>query len=400
MKSYGRMREEYILAISTTWPPMAAGSGRAFRDLVSGVDSLVVLVPKTEQSVDDPSYVKHVLRFAGQAGGPFKIYTILQHIEAVLSPFVWCLMSGKGYPKLLVACPTLFVGFGCWLLNLLTGIPYVVYAMGEEFMGPLTRRSLLGAKFYLTRWIVKRASAVVSISNFLKQVLYQDYGVDKDKIHVIYPTVDTSERHVDEQKSAAFKRSLVGEKRVILMVGRLASKRKGFDKAILSLPSILDEVADVKLVIVGPGDQTELKLLVQQVDMQDNVLFTGEVSRQELLLIFASCDVFLLPTRTIRGDVEGFGVVFLEANLMGKPVIGGYTGGTEDAIMNDQTGLLIDGNDVSQISRATKTLLKDSALAERLGSAGRERVLKEFDVKSQQERFLEVVNSIFVQQNV
>jgi phosphatidylinositol alpha-1,6-mannosyltransferase len=183
---------------------------------------------------------------------------------------------------------------------------------------------------------------------------------------------------------------------LLLMVGRLGQERKGYDKAIEALPSILARVPDTKLVLVGPGDQTGLRHLAQRVGVEDRVIFTGEVvERGQLMLLYAACDVFLLPTRTMSdGDTEGFGIVFLEAGLMGKPVVGGRAGGTEDAIVHGQTGLLVDGSDVEQIAGAVVRLLGDPAYASLLGQQGKERVLRDFRPRVHQEEFARIVESV------
>lgn len=389
------MQRAYVLGVSTTWPPMAAGSGRAFKELVSGVEDLVVLAPKADDVVADEPGVRRVLRFSGRCGGPLKIYSMLQHLEAALAPLVWSIAAQEGSPGLAVCCPTLFAGVGGWLLCLFRGIPYVVYALGEEFTGPLKGDALFRARFHLTRLVVRHAVAVVCISNFTRRVLHEGYGVSEEKLHVIYPNVDVDERQVDAHHAQTFKQELVANDRLLLMVGRLAQERKGFDRAIEALPLILARVPDTKLVIAGPGDQTYLKRLAQQVGVEGRVVFVGEVERKQLMLLYAACDVFLLPTRTmLDGDTEGFGVVFLEASLMGKPVIGGRAGGTEDAVVQGQTGLLVDGNDPHQIAEAVLRLLEDPVYAELLGRQGEERVLEEFDSDAQQRRFVEIVGQI------
>jgi phosphatidylinositol alpha-1,6-mannosyltransferase len=390
------MGMSYVLAVSTTWPPMAAGSGRAFKELVSGVEDLVVLAPRTDDVIDDEPCVRRILRFSGRCGGPFKIYSSLQHIEAAMAPLVWSVLAREGCPSLVVCCPTLFVGVGAWLLRLLRGVPYVVHAMGEEFTNPLNGDSLfLRARFYLTRLVVRRASAIVCIANFVRRVLHEDYGVSEEKLYVVYPKIDTDERQVDPHHVKVFRQELVGNNKLLLMVGRLAQERKGFDKAIEALPMILAREPDTKLMVAGPGDQTHLKCLAQQVGVEDQVVFVGEVERTQLMLLYAACDAFLLPTRILpSGDTEGFGIVFLEANLMGRPVIGGRGGGTEDAIVDGQTGLLVDGYDTRQIADAAIRLLSDPAYANLLGQQGKEKVLREFDTRIHRQEFVGIVNSI------
>jgi phosphatidylinositol alpha-1,6-mannosyltransferase len=388
------MQRTYVLGVSTTWPPMAAGSGRAFKELVSGVEDLVVLAPRVDGVVEDAPCVRRVLRFSGRCGGPFKIYSALQHLEAALAPLVWSAISEEGRPALTVCSITLFAGFGGWLLYLLRGVPYIVHALGEELTGPLESGSFFRVRYRLTRLVLSRAAAVICISHFTWRVAREEYGVSQDRLHTILPTLDISERQVDLTDMSVFKQGLVGSSKMVLMVGRLQQERKGFDRAIDALSLILAREPDTKLVIVGPGDQTYLRSLAHQAGVEDHVRFVGEVERDRLMLLYAVCDVFLLPTRTIDGDIEGFGIVFLEANLMGKPVVGGRTGGTEDAVIHGKTGLLVDGHDIHQIAEAVIRLLGDPAYADLLGRQGRERVLQEFDSRIQQRGFVRIVEQI------
>jgi len=374
---------------------MAAGSGRAFKELVSGVEDLVVLVPKMGSMVEDAPGVRRVLRFSGRCGGPFKIYSILQHLEVVLAPFVWSIRSKEGWPGLVVCSQTLFSGVGALLLHLIWGVPFIVHAHGEEFTYALKDDFLFHARYHLTKLVLGHATAIVCNAHYTRRVLHNEYGVSQDRLHVIHPTLDTSEQQIDLRRVIVFKQRLVGSSRLLLMVGRLAQERKGFDKAIEALPLILARVPDTRLVIAGPGDQTYLKSLAQQVGVEDHVVFVGEVERTQLMLLYAACDAFLLPTRILpSGDTEGFGIVFLEANLMGRPVIGGRGGGTEDAIVDGQTGLLVDGYDTRQIADAAIRLLSDPAYANLLGQQGKEKVLREFDTRIHRHEFVGIVNSI------
>ncbi len=390
------MPEPYVIAISTTWPPMAAGSGRAFKELISGIPNLVALVPRTNLPVQDQRWVKRLLRFSGRAGGPFKLYTILQHAEIVLLPVVWSLFSRKGKPALVICSQTLFGGVSGLLFHWLWNIPFIVQGHGEEFTVALKENSPFAWRLGLTRLVLQHASAVVCNAHNTRSVLQDQFGLRPGRLYVIHPTVQIDEQHgIDPADVALSKRDLAGDGRMILMVGRLSQERKGFDRAIEALPLIRARVPGVTLVIAGPGDPLPLHSIAQRNGVSKHVVFVGEVERRKLMLLYAACDVFLLPTRTMsNGDMEGFGIVFLEANLMGKPVVGGRSGGTRDAILDGQTGLLVDGKAPPQIADAVTRLLTDRAYADLLGRQGRERVLREFTTTTQQHRFAELVNQV------
>ena len=110
----------------------------------------------------------------------------------------------------------------------------------------------------------------------------------------------------------------------------------------------------------------------------DSVIFTGCVSDEELLGYYAACDVFIMPNREIDGDIEGFGMVYLEASAAGKPVIGGRSGGTGDAILDGITGLRVDGTNVAQIADAVISLLSDPEKSKTMGKNGYRWAAQEF----------------------
>ena len=124
--------------------------------------------------------------------------------------------------------------------------------------------------------------------------------------------------------------------------------------------------------------------------MAKSVIFAGLVGNRELLEYYAACDLFVMPNRQIGEDIEGFGIVYLEAAAMGKAVIGGKSGGTDDAIVEGVTGLRVDGTNVEDISSAVISLLADPEKARAMGENGRRRVEKEFswDSVCQQTRLL------------
>jgi phosphatidylinositol alpha-1,6-mannosyltransferase len=148
------------------------------------------------------------------------------------------------------------------------------------------------------------------------------------------------------------------------------------------------------LVIVGPGPQAPLAALARARGIADQVRFLGKVPRTTLLALYQACDVFLLPGREVAGSAEGFGVVFLEAALAGKPVVAGCVGGAREAVADGVTGLLVDGDSPADISGAVCRLLNEPGFAATLGAAGRRRVLQEFDGSRQRSAFATLVREL------
>jgi phosphatidylinositol alpha-1,6-mannosyltransferase len=164
----------------------------------------------------------------------------------------------------------------------------------------------------------------------------------------------------------------LGDRPVIVCVSRLV-RRKGQDTLIRSLPAIRAQVPDAALLIVGTGPLLpQLRRLAARHGVTDHVVFTAAVAEAELALHFAAGDVFAMPCRTRRFglDVEGLGIVYLEASAVGLPVIAGDSGGAPDAVRDGQTGYVVDGRDIDELVARAVGLLGDPALRARLGMAG------------------------------
>ncbi len=123
------------------------------------------------------------------------------------------------------------------------------------------------------------------------------------------------------------------------------------------------------------------------------MIFAGEVKEEEIPLYYMACDLFIMPSYEIKekGDVEGFGIAYLEANACGKPVIGGRSGGVTDAVIDGETGLLIDPLNINQIAEALIKLLTNSGLARKLGEEGRRRIKKELNWRKIAQEIREII---------
>jgi phosphatidylinositol alpha-1,6-mannosyltransferase len=165
----------------------------------------------------------------------------------------------------------------------------------------------------------------------------------------------------------------LSDRPVVVVVSRLMP-RKGQDTLIRALPRIQRRVPDAALLIVGGGPyRAHLQTLVEQTGVTDSVVITGGVPWEDLPAHYAAGDVFAMPCRTRnRGwDVEGLGIVYLEAGAIGLPVIAGDSGGAPDAVLDGETGFVVDGRDLAQVAERISAVLTDPALAAGLGRRGR-----------------------------
>ena len=185
-------------------------------------------------------------------------------------------------------------------------------------------------------------------------------------------------------------------------VGNLVA-RKGHDMVIRALPRVRQTVPDVTYLIIGDGPyRGQLEALAGALGVRDRVIFAGGIPNEELPPIYALSDLFVMPSRdqSEECDVEGFGVVFLEANACAKPVVGGRSGGICEAISDGVTGLLVDPNDPEDIANALVRLLTNSDLATRLGKRGRLRVVRDFSWERVGDQVLGILDSVFQEKSV
>ena len=160
---------------------------------------------------------------------------------------------------------------------------------------------------------------------------------------------------------------------VIVSIGRLVP-RKGSDKLIIAMPEVLRNFPKSKLLLVGSGNyQKRLEKLVRNLKVQDSVIFTGRVAHELLPAYYRLGDIFAAPCRSRYGglEVEGLGIVYLEASACGVPVIAGKSGGAPDAVLDGKTGILVNGRDHLEVSGALIKLLADEKLRAQMGTAGR-----------------------------
>lgn len=194
-----------------------------------------------------------------------------------------------------------------------------------------------------------------------------------DRMVQLPPGVDEKTFHPDSGGDAVRARLGLTDRPVVVCVSRLVP-RKGQDTLILAMPAILAEVPDAVLLIVGGGPYAdELRKLAAETGVQDSVRFTGPVPWAELPAHYGAGDVFAMPCRTRRGglDVEGLGIVYLEASATGLPVVAGDSGGAPDAVLDGETGWVVRGGSAEESAERIVALLGDAELRRRMGERGR-----------------------------
>lgn len=228
------------------------------------------------------------------------------------------------------------------------------------------------------RAIGNTVDTVTYVSKYTRGRFASAFGPQAALEHVP-PGVDTEKFKPDPAARAELRaRYGLGDRPTILCLSRLVP-RKGQDFLIRSMQGIREAIDGAVLVIVGGGPyEGTLRALVRSCGVEEHVIFTGTVPSAELAAHHTIADVFAMPSRT-RGwglDVEGLGIVYLEASACGVPVVAGMSGGAPETVRQNETGLVVDGRSVEQITEAITEILSDATLAASMGAAGREWVEK------------------------
>ena len=255
-----------------------------------------------------------------------------------------------------------------------TGVPYVAFTHGLE----VSAVRMPGGGLPL-RAIGRRAGAVTFVSRWCRDQLRPALG-DGPRYELLPPAVDAHEFHPGVGGDEVRDRYGLGDRPVVVCVSRLV-ERKGQDQLIRALPELRRRVPDTALLVVGGGPHRGgLESLARDRGVAAHVTFTGVVPEAELPAHFAAGDVFAMPCRERRRglEVEAFGIVFIQAQAVGVPVVAGDIGGVPDAVGEADTGLLVDGEDLAAVTDAVVSLLKDPDRSAAMGAAGARRVVDGF----------------------
>jgi phosphatidyl-myo-inositol dimannoside synthase len=265
------------------------------------------------------------------------------------------------------------------LLGMRDRPPLVQAVHGSELLNVLSR--LVPFERAAFNWTARGVDLFTGNGSYQVSLLGR-LGIAKDRvatgIYGVWPDRFAPPPH--ETVVQLRKRYDLEDRPVLMTVGRLV-ERKGYDVVIQAMPEIRRSLPGAVYVIAGPGEYADrLHRLAADVGLPADALrFTGPIGLRDLTAYYGLCDVFVMPNRIAGADVEGFGLVFIEAALCGKPSIGGRSGGAVDAIVDGVTGRLVDPTSVGDVATAAIELLSNPSLASQMGAAGRKRALAEFD---------------------
>ncbi|MBN2312215.1 MAG: glycosyltransferase family 4 protein [Candidatus Hydrogenedentes bacterium] len=372
-----------ILIPTADYPPIEGGIStvalQLSRELAALGHDVTVIAPhfpgQAEWDAREPAVVR---RYRGYGLGWFR-----------LIPLLAAAWPHARRADLILGINVAYGGVLGWLSRRIHGVRYVTFAYAYEFLK--FRRTPVVAR--LLKRVYARAALVVAISQFTRDNLTA-FGASPHNIATILPGAPKPHALSGDALAAARRKFVLEGRRVILAVGRLVA-RKGHRTLVRALPRILERVPDAQLVIVGRGPcLSDVVQDARNLGVRDHVLLAGHLDDEDVAALYAVCDVFALPAGVgERGQVEGFGLVFAEAHAYAKPVVAGRSGGVVDAVLDGETGLLVEPDDPEALAGAVLRILEDPALARRLGENGRRRVESELNWAEFTRRLLDALET-------
>jgi phosphatidylinositol alpha-1,6-mannosyltransferase len=259
-------------------------------------------------------------------------------------------------PPDVILCGHLIAAPSARLAKLRSRAPIVTYLYADEVPGH--------PRF--SRFAIRQSDAVISISGYTSDLALR-YGARAERLELIPPGVDFADAaaHLGASSSPT-----------VVTVARLEDRYKGHDVMLEAMLRVREQVPGARWIVLGEGWlRPELEARARDLDLDGAVEFRGRVGDDERDAALAAADVFAMPSRLPANGTggEGFGIVYLEAAVHGVPSVAGNAGGAVDAVIDGETGLLVDAADPAAVAGALVRLLQDEDLRRRLGTAARAR---------------------------
>jgi phosphatidylinositol alpha-1,6-mannosyltransferase len=342
--------EPRLLLLTPDYPPAPGGIQLLVGRIVQHANRLHVRVV----TLDAPG----AREFDDAAGGP-PVRRVPQwggHRSAIAALNAVSAMEARRFRPAAVLSAHIVTAPAAALIGGVLRVPFVQYLYAEE----------LGVRPALAAFALRRAAATIAVSRYTRELAVAA-GAEPDSVHLIPPGVDLPKAS-DGAREAP--------RPTVLTIARLRDRYKGHDVMLRALPLIRARVPEVEWVVVGDGPlRAGLERAAADQGLVDAVRFLGAVSDDERDRWLRRAHVFTMPSRVPAGGFagEGFGIVYLEAAAHGLPVVAGNVGGAPDAIVDGETGVLVDPNDHIALAEAIARLLLDPDHARALGAAGARR---------------------------
>lgn len=346
------MKKAEITLLTLDYPPQYGGVARFLGNLVRESDGLMRVIVPADHAVEGPGQVQ------------------AKPLFWALWPRWWPMVNlargSKRETSSVFVSHVFPVGTAAWMSRIFGGPEYAVLFHGLD---------IKLAKNVWKRWLLKKICRKA-------KALFTNSQATLDELRKLLPWVQATvmtpgieDRAVPSRDEARKSLGLDDQTEVVLSVTRLVP-RKGIDLSLHALAR-LQKSRDVEYVVLGDGpDKTRLQGVADECRTQTRWVTTADDT--EKWQWFAAADVFLLPVREETDDMEGFGIVYLEAALAGIPSVAGKSGGAGEAVRHEYSGLLVNPKSIDDVETAVERLLDDKELRGNLGRQGRERALKDF----------------------
>lgn len=380
------MTRRLVLLIANNFPPVRGGSGMVYASIARACNGRVlVLAPRIGYSDGLPliGWREHdrratypVVRIPLLRTVMVRPGTGLRRLMLIVSDLLirlrLCVVVAalllRERPKAVCIGELLASSWLVQALALVPGLRTIVYVHGEE----ITTEDPYDRTASRRRRALRAADGIVVVSEFTRKAVGSFLGgVDFSKVALIENGVDTQHFCVAPKNEWLMDSYGLRDHFVFISVCRLLPK-KGIDHALEAFARLVEIYPDSRYLIVGSGSyEKALHTLAADLGISAFVRFAGEVPDRELVDHYRLGDVFIMPNRELPNrDTEGFGLVFLEANACGLPVIAGQDGGSKDAVIHGRNGLVVDGHSIVEILHAMVLLREDTALRDALRQGG------------------------------
>ena len=372
-----------LFLITLEYPPSIGGVGAYYHGLAQalGSDRITVLASDYRSQKDTDSSITVIRKKLLATRGPFRWWRCLWATARAL----------RSHPSRYLGVGQLLpIGIVALLFYFFQHKRFIVFCHGMDILQACSH----WRKKIIASWVMQKSSLIVVNSQSTLSLVREYFHIPSHRCIVVYPCAD-----VEPVNTFRFE-----ERPTILSVARLVA-RKGIDRVILALPQILLKVPSAQYVVVGDGpERSALTRLAQTTNFFDTdigafrsvldagrVRFLGALDRVSVLEWYQSCDVFALPVSASSDDIEGFGIVFLEAAAFEKPVVAGNSGGAVEAVLDQETGIVVGPENRGGLGDSISHLLLHPDERKRLGAQARARVMKDFRWEHQARMLIEAL---------
>lgn len=359
-----------ILIVSSEFPPGPGGIGthayQLAKNFALASHDVQVLTPQEYAAEDEivtfnRSQPFAVSRFMGGKSTLLKALTRLGKLNSTLWHFK---------PEVVLVSGLRSIWMTAFLTTFYRDRPWVVVAHGTEF------GRMQGLNAWLTKVSANQASALICVSEYTRQAV-RALGVNKPPMFVVHNGADNDQFfRLDEDKIIGLRKVLDVEGKFVLLTVGNVSARKGQEVVIRALPAILQKSPQVVYWMAGlPTEQDPLQKLAKSLGVEKSIHFLDRVSNKRLQELYNACDLFVMTSRQLEnGDFEGYGIAVIEAALCGKAAVVSNNSGLAEAVMDGQTGLLVNQNDPESTAEAILRLVNDPNLLNQLSVQAQKKV--------------------------